>query len=120
MENKMKRIFLTLMALCALAGGMLAQGPQRVPAAPYPIVKQQPNGETVTILLRGDEHKHWMMTEDGWQVVQDDTDRICYALKKKDGTIVASKKLAHDADKRSKCEQRWLKRKGINKLKVEN
>ncbi len=116
----MKRIFLTLLALSALIGGMQAQAPQRVPAAPYPIVKQQPNGETVTILLRGDEHKHWMMTQDGWQVVQDDKDRICYAIQKKDGTIIASKKTAHDADKRSKCEQRWLKRKGVNKLKIEN
>lgn len=115
----MKRIFLTLMAVFALVGGMQAQGPQRVPAAPYPIVKQQPNGETVTILLRGDEHKHWMMTQDGWQIVQDDKDRFCYAIQKKDGTIVASRKQARDAEKRTNCENRWLRRKGINKMKVE-
>ena len=111
----MRHFILTMMALCALIGGISAQAPQRVPAAPYPIVKQQPNGETVTILLRGDEHHHWMMTEDGWQIIQTDDDRLCYAIQKRDGTIVASRKQAHDAKDRKKCETRWLKRKGIFK-----
>ena len=111
----MRHFLLTMMALCALIGGISAQAPQRVPAAPYPIVKQQPNGETVTILLRGDEHHHWMMTEDGWQIIQTDDDRLCYAIQKRDGTIVASRKQAHDAKDRKKCETRWLKRKGIFK-----
>lgn len=114
----MKHILLTVLALCALAGGLNAQAPQRVPAAPYPIVREQPNGETVTILMRGDERMHWMITQDGWQVVEDSKSRLCYAVQKKDGSIVPSKKQARDLDKRKKSELRWLKRKGINRAEI--
>ena len=112
----MKKGILMIAMMAMMVLGINAQGPAKVPAYKGIIERVQPNGDTLRTYLRGDEHKHWMMTQDGWQVVQDDKDRICYAIQKKDGTIIASKKTAHDADKRSKCEQRWLKRKGVNKL----
>ena len=112
-----KRIFMTLVAVVAIIGGMSAQGPQRVPAAPYPIVKEQPNGETVTILLRGDERMHWMMTEDGWQLMENDKGWLKYAKKNRKGEVVCSRRKAHDASKRKKCEIKWINKYGIKKNK---
>ena len=96
-----------------MAVGASAQQPARVPAYPGVIVREQPNGESLRTLLRGDEWKHWMMTEDGWQILENEKGWLVYAKQKRDGTIIASRKKAHDADKRSKCEKRWLKRRGV-------
>ena len=111
----MKHILLTVLALCALAGGLNAQAPQRVPAAPYPIVREQPNGETVTILMRGDERMHWMMTEDGWQILETKRGWYKYAKMNRKGQVVTSNRRAHDAEKRTKCEKKWLEKHGIRK-----
>lgn len=112
----MKKVFLLVAVMATMMLGMQAQEPARVPAYRGLIERVQPNGDTLRTYLRGDEHKHWMMTEDGWQIIQTDDDKLCYAVKKKDGTIVASKKQAHDTKDRKKCEVRWLKRKGVNKI----
>lgn len=112
----MKRIiiFSLMLALCGIS--LSAQRPQRVPAFRGVIEKIQPNGDTLHIFLRGDEHYHYSMTLDGWQVMENKKGVICYAKLKK-GEAVASGKRAKDADKRSRCEQRWLQKKGIMKMK---
>lgn len=77
------------------------QMPARVPAYKGVITRVQPNGDTVYVLLHGDERKHWMTLTDGNTLVQEDrSGYICYAKKKKDGRIVAtSKKVKPDKKK---------------------
>lgn len=93
-----------------------AQNPARVPAYRGVIEFAQPNGDTLQTYLRGDERMHFSMTLDGWQIKENAAGYMCYAQQKRDGSIVASRKVAHNEADRSKCENRWLKRKGIRKV----
>ena len=111
----MKRFL--LMAVIAMLGmGVYAQQPARVPAYRGLIKRVQPNGDTLRTYLRGDEHMHWMMTEDGWQIKETPKGWYKYAKQKKNGTVVAGCRKAHNAEKRSRCEQKWLEKKGIKKI----
>lgn len=95
------------------ASSLASAQPSRVPARRDPIVRTQPNGDTLTILLRGDERSHRTMTLDGWQIKENNEGYLCYATQKKGGDLVASKRVAHNPDSRSRCERSWLKRYGI-------
>ena len=106
----MKKIFaIVVFALLACAGAS-AQATANVPARPGVIKRIQPNGDTLSVFLRGDEWGSFMMTVDGWQVSENSKGKICY-LKQK--TSVPTHRQAHDAAKRSKCEQRWLDKHGV-------
>ncbi len=86
----MKRILLILAITCGLVV-MAQQKPARVPAYKGVIERVQPNGDTVYVRLHGDEKKHWMTLEDGVTLVKENKKGyICYAKKKKNGTIVAT------------------------------
>ena len=112
----MKKYILLSFLISLLGIGFIwAQEPARVPAYRGVIERVQPDGDTLHIYLRGDERYHYSMTLDGWQITENEQGALCYALQQKDGTIIASKKQAHDVDKRKCCEKRWLKRKGIKK-----
>lgn len=106
--------------------GLQAQQPARVPAYRGVIERIQPSGDTLHIYLRGDEHWHFAMTVDGWQIKENKKGALCYCKLKtrkvngeKQQTAVLTRRMAHDADKRSKCEQRWLNRHGIQKMAEE-
>ena len=111
----MKRILFIVALLATLCIGANAQGPARVPAYPGIIERQQPNGYTLRTYLRGDERKHWTMTEDGWQILETKKGWLVYAKQKKDGTVVAGWRKAKNAEDRSKCQKRWLDKHGIKK-----
>ena len=98
----MKKILvLVLMGLMSI--GMWADGPARVPAYRGLIERKQPNGYVLRTYLRGDEHKHWNMTEDGW---------LKYVKTNRKGELVTSCKKARNAEDRSKCQKRWLEKHG--------
>lgn len=109
------RKVLTIALLLISALGIYAQQPQRVPAYNGVIERVQPDGYKLKIYLRGDEWRHFTMTIDGWQIKENSKGFLCYALQKKDGSIVASKKVAHNEDDRKNCEKKWLSKKGIKK-----
>lgn len=112
----MKKIGITLVVYATLlAGYSMAQPRRGVPAYPGPIERIQPDGDTLIIRLHGDERKHWATTEDGYLIAENEQGTLCYALQKKDGTIVAGKRQAHNADKRLRCEQRYVTRKATKK-----
>ena len=112
----MKKLFFTSFLISLLAIGISwAQQPARVPAYRGVIERVQPDGDTLHIYLRGDERFHYSMTLDGWQIIENEQGTLCYARQQKDGTVIASEKQAHDADKRKCSEKHWLKRKGIKK-----
>ena len=115
----MKKI-LVVAIVAAMALGMHAQAQEgrkaaKVPAYPGIIERVQPNGDTLRTYLRGDEHKHWMMTEDGWQIKETKNGWYKYAKKNKKGEIVASCRKAKNADKRGKCEKKWLEKRGVKR-----
>jgi hypothetical protein len=101
-----------LMSIGLWAQGQ-AKGPAKVPAYKGLIERVQPNGDTLRTYLRGDEHKHWMMTEDGWQIQESKRGWYKYAKKNRKGEVVTSCRKAHNAEKRSKCEKKWLEKKGV-------
>ena len=114
----MKKIFLIVAFLGMILVEVNAQGPARVPAYRGLIERVQPNGDTLRTYLRGDERMHWMMTEDGWQILENDKGWLKYAKQNRKGKVVSSCRKAHNAEKRSKCEKRWLEKHGIVKKEL--
>lgn len=52
-----------------------------VPASPFPFTAEQPNGEKITILKRGDESHNWVEGADGYSVVRSSSGYWEYAVK---------------------------------------
>ena len=110
----MKKIFLVaLMAMMTL--GLYAENSAKVPAYRGLIEREQPNGYTLRTYLRGDEHQHWMMTEDGFQIRETKRGWLKYAKLNRKGEVVTSCRKARNAEDRSKCQKRWLEKHGIKK-----
>ncbi len=89
----MKRLIGILSVCCIVLGLSAQQKPARVPAYQGIIERVQPNGDTVYVRLHGDERMHWMTLEDGQTLVKENKKGyICYAKKKKNGRIVATRR----------------------------
>ena len=88
---------------------------QNVPAYRGIIERTQPNGEILRTYLRGDERKHWMMTEDGWQIFEVKKGWLKYAKLNRKGEAVPSCKKAHNKEARSAKETKWLEKNGVKK-----
>lgn len=119
-KNYMKRFcalgaFLFLSIFIFQVSTCMAQ--QRVPANPRMMEMTQPNGYVLRTFLRGDEHRHWRMTEDGWQIIETDKGWFKYAKTNCKGQVVKSWRKAHNVEDRSKCEKIWLEKHGIMKGK---
>ncbi len=84
--------------------------PQRVPATPYPIEVVQPDGEKLTVYLRGDERQHFYTTLDGYKIVKNKKGVFCFAKLNCKKQIVASKHRAYNAENRKPCTLRYLKK----------
>ena len=110
----MKKMFL-IAAICLLAVGVKGQGPAKVPAYRGLIERVQPNGDTLRTYLRGDEWSHYMMTEDGWQIEETKGGWYKYVKTNKKGQVKIGCRKAKNAEKRSKCEMRWLEKHGVKK-----
>ncbi|MBR6116043.1 MAG: hypothetical protein IKP93_01040 [Paludibacteraceae bacterium] len=111
----MKKIVLLVAVIATMVLGMQAQEPAKVPAYRGLIERVQPNGDTLRTYLRGDEHKHWMMTEDGWQIMETKRGWYKYAKLNRKGEAKASCRKAHNAEDRKKCELKWLNKHGVKK-----
>ena len=114
----MKKIILILAIIGMVFVGAKAQQPAKVPAYRGLIERVQPNGDTLRTYLRGDERKHWMMTEDGWQILENQKGWLKYAKQNRKGEVVSSCRKAHNTERRSKCEKRWLDKHGILKKEL--
>ena len=118
----MKKILLLVALMATMVIGAQAQeeaAPQRVPAYRGLIVREQPNGYELRTYLRGDEHFHWSMTEDGWQIVETSKGWHKYAKLNRQGKVVAHWRKAHNAEDRGRCEKKWLEKHGIKKEVIE-
>ena len=117
MNKIMKKI--VLIALLGVMGmGVYAQQPARVPAYRGMIERVQPNGYTLRTFLRGDEHKHWMMTEDGWLIRENKKGWLKYAKVNRKGEIVTSCRKAKNGEDRTKCQKKWLEKHGVKRERI--
>ena len=101
-----KIIFCFIMAMACL-------GASAVPAIPTPQKVTQPNGEELTVRIKGDEFYHYMSTADGYTIVKNEQGYYTYGTLIND-EVVASKIVARDADKRSASDNAWLAATGKN------
>lgn len=101
----MKRLF-CIFILLSISFSLL----QAVPAYPGPIRKKQPNGEFISIRMRGDERYHYTTTEDGFLIKQNKEGYYCYAKRRSNGKIVATKKIAHNYNQRDEKEFQFILR----------
>ena len=115
----MKKTFLLVAVMAMMAMGVYAASPAKVPAYRGLIERVQPNGDTLRTYLRGDENSHFTMTEDGWQIVETKRGWLKYAKLNRKGEVVSSCRKAHNAEDRSKCEVKWLNKKGIRKTVIQ-
>ncbi len=115
----MKKIWIMALLATMTAGITLQaeekQIPERhnMPAYRGLIEREQPDGYILRTFLRGDEHMHRAMTEDGWQIMEDQKGWLRYARLKKNGEVVRSCRKAHNAEDRKRCETKWLNKHGI-------
>lgn len=111
----MKKILLIGALMAILVSGVTAQQPAKVPAYRGMIERVQPNGYTLRTFLRGDEHKHWMMTEDGWLIRENKKGWLKYAKVNRKGEIVTSCRKAKNVEDRTKCQKKWLEKHGVKR-----
>ncbi len=109
-----KVLFIALMAMMAV--GMAAQNHAKVPAYRGMREIEQPDGYKLRTYKHGDEHYHFAMTEDGWQIKTDSKGWMKYAKTNCKGEVVCHWRKARNAEDRSKYAKRWLKKHGINKM----
>ena len=117
----MKKILFLLAMMATMALSAQAQevetAPQRqsVPAYRGMHERTQPDGYLLRTYTRGDERKHWHMTEDGWQIREDEKGWFKYAKLNRKGEAVCHWRKARNAEDRSKYAKRWLEKHGIRK-----
>lgn len=78
-----------------------------IPAAPWAMVKTQPNGSTLSVRLHGDEFYSYYTTLDGYTLVQDAQGYWNYA-QLQDGTLVSSGMVARDQAQRTAADEDFL------------
>lgn len=105
----LKSLFLTIILLSYTFLTLEAQ-PSRsnVPATPHPIELEQPNGDSITIRLFGDENSSYRTTIDGYVIEENKKGYYCYAKINCRDEIVASCKKVHNPNKRGKCELKYI------------
>ena len=99
-----------LLSLCMALACITASA---VPAIPTPQKVTQPNGEELTVQIKGDEFYGYLTTVDGYTIVKNQQGYYNYGILA-GGDVVDSKIVARDADKRSAADQMWLESIGKN------
>jgi len=79
-----------------------------IPATPYPVKITQPDGSTITVQLRGDEHFNYKTTVDGYPLIEDNGGYLNYAKVSNDGTFANTSVRASDIQKRTITEKTIL------------
>lgn len=94
--------FCLLLAAVAAAAAM-----QAVPAKRVSRTVAQPDGTALTVVLRGDEHFHYLATTDGQPLAQAADGSLCYAIMA-DGLLVPSDVQAHEPALRTEAERTFV------------
>ncbi|MCL2291370.1 MAG: M6 family metalloprotease domain-containing protein [Bacteroidetes bacterium] len=83
-----------------------------IPAYPYPVTVTQPNGEEVTIIMRGDEFINWAITLDGYTLLVNSDRYWSYAQLNASGDLEPSSIIATEISNRSSEAITWLQKIG--------
>lgn len=79
-----------------------------VPARQLPITVTQPNGKTLTYIIKGDEVMSWSETMDGYTLLRNHEGVLCYAFHDTEGNLRASDVIACNAEERNVEELLYL------------
>lgn len=99
------KIFFSIVAFFVFA----TQYVNAVPAYPYPIKYTQPNGEVITMQLRGDEFVHWSETTDDYTILQNDEGYYVYATLDSNNDLILTDIIVNETSKRNFKEEQFLK-----------
>lgn len=99
----MKRLFISIaILLCGICST------KAIPADPTPKKVIQPDGTSLTVLMRGDEHRHLLFTEDGYPLFFNLKTKT-YEYARLDGSkITGSGLAAADKDMRKTEAKKYL------------
>ncbi|MDQ4140536.1 MAG: hypothetical protein M3142_08415 [Bacteroidota bacterium] len=104
--NKMKYFFLLILFTPYF---VTAQNKQAgVSVSPYSIAIKQPDGSSLRIIGKVDQHIPYTETEDGYTLLKNDQKFYVYAKKGSGGNLKSSGIIAKDASKRSRKEKKIL------------
>ena len=81
-----------------------------------PVQVRQADGTTITVILRGDEHINWYTTLDGVLLVQAADNSYYVGKVTKDGRLIATQQLAHEAAWRSNAERNLIDKQDKEKF----
>ena len=81
-----------------------------------PVQVRQADGTTITVILRGDEHINWYTTLDGVLLVQAADNNYYVGKVTKDGRLIATQQLAHEAAWRSSAERNLIDKQDKEKF----
>lgn len=99
----MKKFICTVLMAALFVSASLA-----VPAAPYLVTVDQPDGTTISYYLRGDEHFSYKVSEDGYLLAYNSVGVLEYARVNADYAIVPVGVKASDVDDRTADERQYL------------
>lgn len=101
--KKSKKIILFLFGLL-LCGNLLS-----VPANTKPITIIQPNGKTLTFILKGDERVHWYESLDGYTLLRNEEGDLEFACVDENNILQVSGILACNQEERDEVELSFLR-----------
>ena len=81
-----------------------------------PVQVRQADGTTITVILRGDEHINWYTTLDGVLLVQAADNSYYVGKVTKNGRLIATQQLAHEAAWRSSTERNLIDKQDKEKF----
>ena len=99
----MKRLTLIMTAMLFAAARLMA-----IPANPKSVDIPQPDGTIITLLMHGDEFRHFMTTADGFTVVKGKDGFYRYADKGADGQLKATNTIARNIAERDETHLSFL------------
>jgi len=99
----MKKIF-TLMALTLIVNVQIFA----VTAYPHPVVFAQPNGDELTVMIKGDERIHWHESLDGYTLLYNTEGYLTYAVLDEESNLQPSAIIATNIEKRSPADNAFL------------
>ena len=79
-----------------------------VPAYRQAVKRTQPDGTVVTVMAQGDEHRHLLLTTDGYALMQDEAGWLRYARLERGRLTCEGAPVAHDVAKRGADETGYV------------
>lgn len=91
-----KKISMFVLSLFFLV--LMSEAAMGVPACPAGAKVMQPDGTTITIFLKGDEHAHWNESEDGYLITKNKKSKEWVYITEEAGAAAASRHVVGKAD----------------------